>query len=251
MKFDILFIGLLTLTSATCEKSFNLPVCSECQKEIWKAWESPSSCGFQIHLLNDIAKKYHYTFGFAHPVFYDMTLYNKAIKEACAAEFSCTYEEDLKIWSGIENKCATELSTYIDWSANPNSFTSNDNEILRAYGSLLLFYFVIPEHNSVCHKTTNGELCGIESVKPLINWLETVAPEGNANITYDHQFVYKSDGTRLPIPKELFQCGECTTNMVQEYGTWIDQHAVPDPIVKNIFGSLEIIKMHFTCPVNI
>ncbi|RIA91084.1 hypothetical protein C1645_875659 [Glomus cerebriforme] len=244
MKFNILLIGGLLLLLIG---NINADITGPCQTVINKAWEKQAKCSWYLNLLTDIAKKYNYNFLFSHPISYDTTLYNKAIEDACAAEFSCTFEEASQIWNEILNNCPTELSTKVDWNANPNYL---DNSIIEVYATLLAYYTVIPEHNSVCHKTTSGELCGVESGKQLVDWVKMVAPEGNATIAYTHELVYKEDGTSLPIPRELFQCGECTTNMVQEYGNWINQHTVPVPIITNIFPSLDIFTSYFTCPID-
>lgn len=47
----------------------------------------------------------------------------------------------------------------------------------------------------------------------------------------------------------LQSCGDCGTNMINEYKNWIDKHGVPDPIVKNVFGSLDAVKGYFSCPL--
>ncbi|CAB4479561.1 hypothetical protein RhiirA1_511644 [Rhizophagus irregularis] len=247
MKIFILLIGLLLLlivnvkAQLTCEKYFGVSLCNECQKELWNSGQSPSTCTFFNKLFAEVQYD-PYTFN------YNLTSYDKAVKKACSIEFSCTYEEGKQIWERVEEKCANELTIYVDWSANPSSL---DETVVAPYATLLLFYFAVPEYSSLCHKTSNGELCGIESIRPLVDWLKQEIPEGKVQFSYDFLFAYKEDGTRIKVPMELVtKCSECGKNMMKEYKNWMDQHAVPDPIVKNMFnGSLEAVQEYFSCPI--
>jgi hypothetical protein len=94
-------------------------------------------------------------------------------------------------------------------------------------------------------------LCGIESIRPLVDWLKREIPEGKVQFSYDFLFVFKEDGTRIKVPTELVtKCGECGKNMMKEYKNWMDQHTVPVPIVNNMFdGSLEAVQEYFSCPI--
>jgi hypothetical protein len=48
----------------------------------------------------------------------------------------------------------------------------------------------------------------------------------------------------------ITSCGECGKNMIKEYQTWTEKFAVPDVILKNIFGnSLEALQKYFSCPL--
>ena len=62
-----------------------------------------------------------------------------------------------------------------------------------------------------------SELCGIEFAKPLINWLKEKIPDGKFEISFNYKFVYKEDGSRLEIPRELFSCGECSKKMIEKF----------------------------------
>src|ERR1700722_3033769 len=89
MKFGILFslfsllivniVNINAESTVSCGEYFNIPMCNECQTEIWNSLENPSTCGFSIHLINEIAKKYNYTFEYSHPISYDTTLYDEAV----------------------------------------------------------------------------------------------------------------------------------------------------------------------------
>ncbi|GBC05822.1 hypothetical protein RclHR1_06440009 [Rhizophagus clarus] len=247
MFFIALFSLLLVNTNAqlTCEQHFNTPVCNECQTELWNSSGNQSTtCTFYGNLFMEYQQK-PFTYD------YNMTSFDNLINELCSSEFTCTYEESKQIWGNIMEKCANELSTYVDWSAAPSTLEQNQHSVIASYGSLFFFYFAVPEHNSICYKSSSGEFCGVESIKPVIDWLKQEVPEGNIQISYDHQFVYKEDGTSIKIPTELLtSCGECGVNMINEYENWIDQYGVPDPIVKNVFGgSLDALKVYSSCPL--
>ena len=77
--------------------------------------------------------------------------------------------------------------------------------------------------------------------KLLCGWLKEA-------ISFDFKYAYKSDGTRLEIPRELFSCGECPKKGFNIYKSWIKQHPLPDYIVKNIFGSWRELEEFYTCP---
>jgi hypothetical protein len=152
MKLFIYFINLFLLlvvnvnAEPTCEDHFGVSFCNECQKEVWDFKKEPLGCGFYSNLFAEIE----------HGPFlsnYDLTTYNKVIKNACSADFSCSYEEGRKTWQRVEEKCANELTTYIDWRANPSSI---DHTVVSAYATILVYYFAVPQHNSVCHKTSSG-----------------------------------------------------------------------------------------------
>ncbi|GBB89886.1 hypothetical protein RclHR1_16710002 [Rhizophagus clarus] len=247
MKPFILLIGLFGLlivnvnAQLTCEKFFNVSLCNDCQQEVWNSEHGSSTCTFFTKIYGEIQYD-PYAFD------YNLTSYDQAVKNICSIDFSCTYEEDKQIWERIEEKCATELTTYVDWSANPLSLEST---IVEPYAAVLLFFFTVPEYSSLCHKTSSGELCGIESIRPLVDWLKQEIPEGKINFSYDFLFVYKEDGTRIEIPVEFrSSCGECGKNMMKVYKNWMDQHAVPDLIVNNMFGgSLKRVQDYFSCPI--
>src|ERR1043165_2847616 len=82
------------------------------------------------------------------------------------------------------------------------------------------------------HFTTNylikldsiSELCGIDYIVPLVDWLKKEIPDGKFAISYDNKFVYKEDGSRLEIPRELLVCGDCPEKMAKEYVNWPQQH---------------------------
>lgn len=152
MKIFILLIGLFVLlivnvnAQLTCEKFFSVPLCNECQQEVWDFEHSSSTCAFFSKLYAEVQYD-PYTFD------YNLTSYDQAVKNACSIDFSCTYEEGKQIWERIEEKCVNELTTYVDWSANPLSLNITDVE---PYAALLLFYFSVPEYSSLCHKTSSG-----------------------------------------------------------------------------------------------
>lgn len=85
-----------------------------------------------------------------------MTTFDITLNNLCSAEFTCTYEESAQFWRNIEEKCANELTTYVDWSATPSSLEQNQHTVIASYGSLLFFYFAVPEHNSICYKSSSG-----------------------------------------------------------------------------------------------
>jgi len=97
-------------------------------------------------------------------------------------------------------------------------------------------------------KNLISELCGIESYKPLSDWIKENIPDGNFTMSFNFKYAYKSDGTRLEIPRELFSCGECPKKVFNIYKNWIKQHPLPDYIVKNLFGSWEELEEFYTCP---
>ncbi|CAG8672941.1 uncharacterized protein OCT59_005874 [Rhizophagus irregularis] len=247
MKFLIFFVALLIVNvvnvnaKLTCEEHFGVSLCNECQNEVWDFGRDPSGCGFYDSLFSEIE---HSSFFLK----YNLTAYNEVITNLCSLDFSCSYEEGKKIWQKVEEKCANELTIYIDWSANPSSL---DHTVVSSYATILFYYFSVPEHNSICHKSSGGELCGIEAIKPLVDWLKQEIPEGNVQFSYDQQYVYKKDGTRIQIPMELVgYCGECGKNMIKEYKSWMDKFAVPDVILNKVFGNnLEALKGYFSCPL--
>ena len=91
-------------------------------------------------------------------------------------------------------------------------------------------------------------MCGIEFAKPVMDWLKEEMPEENFQMSYDHKFVHKEDGTRIEIPKELQSCGECPKKVFEIFKFWPLKHPLPDYIVKNVFGSWEDIQKYYTCP---
>src|SRR4051812_36990565 len=71
MKFAILFVVLFSSLIANvntfefkpphmkssgtdCEEVFNVNTCSECQQALWDSWTSESTCGFFIHLFENV-----------------------------------------------------------------------------------------------------------------------------------------------------------------------------------------------------
>ncbi|RIA88695.1 hypothetical protein C1645_739201 [Glomus cerebriforme] len=254
MKFIILFLVLLSLLvtiinadgeELKCEDIFKVSACNECQTELWNIWKNPPPCGFSIRFIRNIITNYIDASKQTHLVPYNITPYNEAVKESCDAGFSCSYQEAESLMKEVENKCPKELTTHVDWSANP---TTLDSTVTGAYGTVLFLYFGIPDHDAVCVKSSNGELCGIEIAKPLVDWIKQKIPEGKFQISFDHKFVYKEDGTRFEIPREFFACGECANKMRKFYEDWPVQHPFPEYLVKNIFGSWEEVEKFYTCP---
>jgi hypothetical protein len=83
--------------------------------------------------------------------------------------------------------------------------------------------------------------------KPLFKWLEENIPGGKFTFLLNFKYVYKSDGTRLEIPKEVY-CGECPKKALYIYKSWPEQHPLPNYIVKNLFESWKEFEDVFTCP---
>ncbi|GES81584.1 hypothetical protein GLOIN_2v1846162 [Rhizophagus clarus] len=224
MKIIILFISLLIVnvnaiySNLTCEDHFDVSHCNECQQEVWNFRSNALGCGFFV------------------------------IKNVCSADFSCGYEDVKKKLQNVEEKCSNELSTFIDWSANPLVL---DHNVVSAYATIILYYFAVPEHNSICHKASSGELCGVESIKPLVEWLRQEIPEGKVHFSYDYSYVFKDDETRIEIPLNLVtNCGECGKNMIKEYKAWTEKFAIPDVILNNVFrNSLEGLLEYYSCPL--
>ncbi|CAB4427174.1 unnamed protein product [Rhizophagus irregularis] len=244
MKLLIFFVALLIVNvnaKLTCEERFGVSLCNECQNEVWDYGRDPLGCGFFSSIFSEIE---HSSFFLK----YNLTFYNEIVKNSCSADFSCSYDEGKKMWKKIEEKCANELTIYIDWSANPSLL---DHTVVSSYATIFSYYSAVPGRNSICHKASSGELCGIEAIKPLVDWLKQEIPEGNVQFSYDQQYVYKKDGTRIQVPMELMaHCGECGKNMIKEYKTWMDKFAVPDVILKNIFdNNLEALQGRFSCPL--
>src|SRR2546421_322427 len=168
MKFNILFVGLVSLliantnvnayggdsdygynhekTPNTCEELFKVDKCSECQDEIWDNWKNPKPCGFNIIFIKEVIKNY-IDAGNVKP--YDLGPYNKAVKDICDENVSCKYEDAEYSWRRIEKKCHKELHTKVDWSRNPKKI---DPTVSIAYGTLLFYYFGIPNQKSTCVK---------------------------------------------------------------------------------------------------
>jgi len=246
--FSLLIIGINTESEIPkipkkCEDYFNVSTCSECQKELWDSWSDPSSCGFFIRLITNIIKNY------SHVDEYNIHdtrnfIYNEAVEETCDENFSCTYDEAESLWERVEKKCSNELTAEVDWSADPLTL---NRTVSGARATAIFYYFGIPDHDFMCRQASSGELCGIEITKPLIKWLEKEIPEGNFRFSFDHQFVYKEDGSRLEIPRELYLCGECQKKKTKIYKYWIVKHPLPD-YIKDVFGFLEDYDKNFTCP---
>ncbi|CAB4425587.1 unnamed protein product [Rhizophagus irregularis] len=246
--FSLLIVGINTegdTPKKECEDYFNVSTCNECQKELWDSWSNPSSCGFFIRLIMNIIEDYGNVAEHNHLVPYNVTPYYEAVKETCDEKFSCNYDEAESLWKKVEEKCPNELTTKVDWSADPSTL---DRTVTGAYATVIFYYFGIPDHNFMCLKTSNGELCGIETTKPFIKWLKEKIPEGKFRPSYDHKYVYREDGTRIEIPRELISCGECQQKMAKTYKYWPVNHPLPDYIVKNIFGSWDHFNNYFTCP---
>ncbi|GBB99282.1 hypothetical protein RclHR1_03470017 [Rhizophagus clarus] len=247
LLFSSLIIGI-NAEAEKCENYFNVSTCSECQKELWDTWANPSSCGFFINLIKNIIKDYGYAVRHTQLTPYNFTPYDEAVKETCDERFSCTYDEAESSAKRVEEKCSNELSTKVDWSADPLTL---NRTVTSAYGTVISFYFGIPDHDVMCFKSSSGDLCGIELTKPLINWLKENIPDGKFRISYDHKFVYKEDGSRLEIPRGIFFCGECQERVVKTFKYWPVNHPLPDYIVKNVYGSWEEEVNNFpNCPNN-
>ncbi|GBC07615.1 hypothetical protein RclHR1_07580003 [Rhizophagus clarus] len=248
MKIIILFISLLIVnvnaiySNLTCEDHFDVSHCNECQQEVWNFRSNALGCGFFGNLYAEV----EHTLSFF--INYNLTSYNEVIKNVCSADFSCGYEDVKKKLQNVEEKCSNELSTFIDWSANPLVL---DHNVVSAYATIILYYFAVPEHNSICHKASSGELCGVESIKPLVEWLRQEIPEGKVHFSYDYSYVFKDDETRIEIPLNLVtNCGECGKNMIKEYKAWTEKFAIPDVILNNVFrNSLEGLLEYYSCPL--
>jgi DNA-directed RNA polymerase subunit RPC12/RpoP len=265
MKVATLFIGLISLLIAnvnayggdsdadyhheipkSCEDLFKVDKCSDCQKEIWDSWENPTECGFNFRFYKKIIGNYLEEAKHSKIEPYELGPYNKAVKDICHEKFSCKYKDAEYSWRQVEKKCEKELHTKVDWSQNPKNI---DLTVASAYGSVLFYYFGIPDHDATCVKNSDGNYCGIVVVKDFVDWVKDKIPDGKILMSYDHKFVYSiSDGSRYKVPKELFTCSECGKKMIDQFKGWHEDHPLPDYLVKNIFGSWDELKDYYTCP---
>ncbi|CAI2165046.1 18068_t:CDS:2 [Funneliformis geosporum] len=231
----------------TCEELFVCDKCNECQSQLWASLGGSSSCGFTINLIKKVVEKYLKGIKSGEMTKidrFDMTPYDESVRELCDEEFTCTYEEAEPVWKEVKTKCATELSTLVDWTQNPSTI---DKTVAYAYGVVLIYYFGIPDHDFLCHKSSSGEFCGIESAKSVLDWLKETVPDGDFVFSYDYTVVYKSDGTSIEVPQK-FKCLECSKIAFEIYSAWPEQHPWDDELVKNLFGSWEDFKNQNSCP---
>ncbi|CAB5188610.1 unnamed protein product [Rhizophagus irregularis] len=222
MKFLIFFVALLIVNvnaKLTCEERFGVSLCNECQNEVWDYGRDPLGCGFFSSLFSEI----EYSSFFLK---YNLTVYNEIVKNSCSADFSCSYDE-------------AQILRYLI--------------ILLSPLTLLYFPIILPYLNIILYviKTSSGELCGIEVIKPLVDWLSKKFLKEMYNFHIINNTFIRKMGTRIQVPMELMgHCGECGKNMIKEYKTWMDKFAVPDVILKNVFDNdLEALQGRFSCPL--
>jgi hypothetical protein len=170
--FSLLFVGINAHTEndeheipKKCEDYFKVSTCSECQKELWDSWSDPPSCGFSIRLILNVLKDYKDASEHDQLVPFDFTPYKDAVKATCDEKFSCTYDESESLWRRVEKKCPDELSTKVDWSADPLTL---NRTVTGAYATVLFYYFGIPDHEFTCKESSSGGKLEIIEFKKTI-----------------------------------------------------------------------------------
>ncbi|CAG8743732.1 8651_t:CDS:1, partial [Racocetra fulgida] len=67
------------------------------------------------------------------------------------------------------------------------------------------------------------------------------------SFSFDFKYVYKKDGTRIPIPKKLF-CGEkCVNSIIKTYKSWTKHYKLSPKVIENVFGSEDEFDDYLDC----
>ncbi|CAG8801856.1 7175_t:CDS:2, partial [Racocetra persica] len=190
----------------TCENLFNVSSCSDCQELIFHDIEQDENdCPAPIRLVNEIFKEIIES-GKEKVDFYDTIYFKKGLESYCDHPFICDPQTAEKYWTNIEHVCAKELSYKIDWS---DDLKKMDGTSLLIFGTLLSYYLGIPANHAYCYKSSNSdEFCMPEIYENVAEYVKKATDEDpNPNFSLDYKYVFKSDGTKIPIPKKLY-CGE-------------------------------------------
>ncbi|CAG8557810.1 316_t:CDS:2, partial [Scutellospora calospora] len=230
---------------STCEKTFNVTYCNDCQKLIFHdLTQEDNDCATSFVLIKEIAKEVKELDKDID--IYNLTYFKKGLKNYCDQQFNCDLHTAEKYWTEIEQVCVKELSDKIDLNGDPKKV---DKTVLMTYGTLFTYYFGIPEHKALCYKSSDSdEFCVVDLLEKLMNYVKEVTDaDPKPTLSMNFNYIIKKDGTKVPIPKKIF-CGEkCLEYISKMYISWVKEYKLSPEIIENLYGSEDEMIDNMSC----
>ncbi|CAG8725702.1 10467_t:CDS:2 [Racocetra persica] len=230
----------------TCEKLFNVSSCSDCQKLIFHdIKQDENDCPAPIRFIKEVVKVFKES-GKEKAEPYNTTYFKKGLESYCDQPFNCDPRTAEKYWTEIEHVCAKELSYKVDWSVDPSKI---DRNTFLVFGTLLSYYFGIPANHAYCYKSSNSdEFCMAKIYENMVEYVKKATNEDpKPVVSLDYKYIFKSDGTKIPIPKKLHCDEKCYETIAEMYKSWIKHYKLSPKVAENIFGSEDGFIKYLSC----
>ncbi|CAG8741718.1 8719_t:CDS:2, partial [Racocetra fulgida] len=78
-----------------------------------------------------------------------------------------------------------------------------------------------------------------------VDW--SVDPNPNPVLSLDSKYIFKSDGTKIPIPKKLHCDEKCYETIAKMYKSWIKHYKLSPKVAENLFGSEDGFIEYLSC----
>ncbi|CAG8448934.1 13606_t:CDS:2 [Cetraspora pellucida] len=230
----------------TCEKLFNVSSCNDCQELIFHDFkQDEDDCPAAFKFVKEITKVIKESdVEKVDP--YDSTYFKKGLENYCDLPFNCDPQTAKKYWTKIEDVCSEELNNKIDWSSDPKKMDTNT---ILVFGTLFTYYFGNPARHAYCYKSSNSDdFCVVKIYENILEYTKKVTDEDpEPTYSLDIKYVFKKDGTRIPIPKKLVCDEECYESIAKMYKSWIKQYKLNPKVIENIFGSEDEFIDYLSC----
>ncbi|CAG8530561.1 13001_t:CDS:2 [Ambispora gerdemannii] len=208
-------------TETTCELIFNTKVCSACQQAIHKIRDNSDASLVDCLALYDVNTERTY----------DLLI--KDLDATCKSPCDNKIIQNLN--TQIQTDCKDELTKFLQTTTNPdNSSEDNSNsdddgtdEIIAAGDAWMMIYSIIPLHQSICAKNSNGGGYSVIEVRTAAS--NYVSRLSNGEFTQamvnfappDAQLSYGSAGgnqTYVTLPEDIL----CSNSYQKMSTPWID-----------------------------